>query len=123
MRIAALLSLALLVASPLRAECVGQNLIADLPADQRAAIMAATAAVPYPAGNLWQATRDGQQITLVGTFHLDDPRHAATLNALTPTLLAAKTLLVEAGPQEEAATRSCSANGPAPRSSWTAKTC
>ncbi len=112
MRIAALLSLALLAATPLRADCVGQNLIAALPADQRAVIEAAAAAVPYPAGNLWQATRDGQQITLVGTFHLDDPRHAATLNALTPTLLAAKTLLVEAGPQEEAALKSYVADHP-----------
>jgi uncharacterized protein len=112
MRLSALLTLALLAASPLRAECVGQNLIAALPTDQRAAIEAAAATVPYPRGNLWQATRDGQQITLVGTFHLDDPRHAATLKVLTPALLAARTLLIEAGPQEEDALKSYVAEHP-----------
>ncbi len=94
----------LLAPLTLHAECAGAaNLIAALPPDQRAALQAAADGVPFAKGNLWHATRPGQDITLVGTFHLDDPRHAATLTALTPALHAARTLLVEAGPAEEAA--------------------
>ncbi len=49
------------------------------------------------------ARRGDQVVTLVGTYHMDDPRHAATLAALQPALKAAHTLLVEAGPDEIAA--------------------
>ena len=99
----ACLALALLTALPLRAECIGTNLINALPADERAALEARAHAVPFAQGNLWQAHRDGAQITLVGTYHLDDPRHAATLTALGPAVQSASTLLVEAGPEEESA--------------------
>ena len=102
MRFVALLTSALLVASSLRAECVGQNLITALPQDQRASLSLATDAVPFPRGNFWRAQKDGRQITLVGTFHLDDPRHDATMVWLAPQVLASRTLLVEAGPAEVA---------------------
>ena len=39
------------------AECVGQNLIAALPADQRAMLQAAADATPFAHGNLWSATK------------------------------------------------------------------
>ena len=85
------------------AQCTGQNLIAALPPDQRAALQATTDAVPFTHGNLWHATRGAEDITLIGTYHLDDARHAATVTALTPALHKATALLVEAGPTEEAA--------------------
>ena len=105
MRFLAALLLILLCPLTLQAECVGQNLIAVLPPDQRAALQIA-ADVPFARGNLWHATKGAQTITLIGTFHLDDPRHDATVAALTATLLAATTLLVEAGPAEEKALKS-----------------
>ena len=96
----------------LHAECVGQNLIAALPADQRATLQTAADTAPFARGNLWRATKGAQSITLIGTFHLDDPRHDATVAALTQTLLAATTLLVEAGPDEEAALKAHVADHP-----------
>ena len=59
--------------------------------------------MPFPRGNHWRATRGVEVITLIGTYHFDDPRHAATLDAITPALTSATTVLVEAGPEEEKA--------------------
>ena len=97
----ALFTALFLLASPAMADCVGQNLLAQMPADQRMALETAAEAVPFNEGNFWTATRDGQTITLAGTYHLEDPRHAANLAALTPSIHAATTVLVEAGPDEE----------------------
>ncbi len=91
-----------LAATPLHAKCVGENLLDKLPATERAALDARAAAVPYPQGNYWRATRGGQTITIIGTYHLDDPRHAATRAIIAPAIAAASTVLVEAGPEEEA---------------------
>ena len=112
MRFAALFAFTVLFAAPVTATCVGQNLITALPSDQRAALQAAADAVPFAKGNLWQATKDGQTITLVGTYHLDDPRHASTITRLSGPMAAAKTLLVEAGPEEEAALKAHIARHP-----------
>lgn len=100
-----LLALAALCLAPLPglADCVGNDLIAALPVTQQAALRARADAAPFARGNLWQASRDGQQVILVGTYHLDDPRHAETLTQLAPALDKATLLLVEAGPEEEAA--------------------
>ena len=84
------------------AECVGRDLIDALPAERRAEIEAAAAAVPYHQGILWQAERGAARITLVGTYHFGDERHQSTLAALGPALTDAAALLVEAGPEEEA---------------------
>lgn len=80
--------------------CTGRNLIAALPPAELATLRA-EAEVPYAIGNLWTATRNGAQITLVGTFHLDDPRFDAMVARLAPLLDSATALLVEAGPAEE----------------------
>lgn len=82
--------------------CQGRDLIAALPEAERLALRAAADAAPFPQGNFWRARRDGQTVTLAGTYHLDDPRHDATLAALEPVLGASTRLLVEAGPSEEA---------------------
>lgn len=90
-----------LLASPARALCNGQDLIAALPAADRADLRARADAVPFAVGNLWRATRGDAQITLVGTLHLDDPRFEALMVELAPLVQAARLLLVEAGPREE----------------------
>jgi uncharacterized protein YbaP (TraB family) len=90
-----------LAAAPLAAECNGQNLFTDMPADRMAEIRAATDAVPFPSGNYWRATRGDEVITLVGTYHFDDMRHYPALDVITPEITAATTVLVEAGPEEE----------------------
>lgn len=89
------------VTTPLFAQCAGQNLFDSMPPDDLAALQAAAAAVPYPQGNFWRATRGDEVITLVGTYHFDDPRHDPTLKAVTPVIQAATTVMVEAGPEEE----------------------
>jgi uncharacterized protein len=91
-----------MLASPLHAACLGENLLEQLPADERAALDARAAEVPYPKGNYWRATKDSRTITMIGTYHFEDPRHAATLVAIAPQIAAATTVLVEAGPEEEA---------------------
>jgi uncharacterized protein len=89
------------LATPLFAQCAGQNLFDAMPAEDLAALEAATAEVPYPKGNFWRATRGDEVITLIGTYHFDDPRHDPTLSAVTPMIRSAKTVMVEAGPEEE----------------------
>ncbi len=97
-----LLALAPLPALAFPAGCIGRDLVADLAEADLAALRAAADAVPYPQGNHWRATRDGQEVTILGTYHLSDPRHAATLERALPALEAATRLLVEGGPEEEA---------------------
>lgn len=103
MRLLVSLLVALFLPLAALAECVGQNLIDALPADQTAAIRAAADAVPFAHGNFWTAERDGQKITLAGTLHIDDPRHEAATQWLIPEILGTSALLVEAGPEEEKA--------------------
>ncbi len=91
-----------LLAQPVAAECVGENLLDQMAPADRAALDARVAEVPYPTGNYWRATKDGQTVTMIGTYHLDDPRHDATRAIIAPAISAARTVLVEAGPDEEA---------------------
>ena len=103
-RLLSLLALAFSVlAAPVSAQCNGKNLFATMAPDRLAAITAAADAVPFPRGNHWRATRGDAVITLIGTYHFDDPRHAPTLAAITPAIAAASAVLVEAGPEEEKA--------------------
>jgi uncharacterized protein len=59
--------------------------------------------VPYPQGNFWRAEKEDMQITVIGTYHLDDPRHELALARFAPEIAGATALLVEAGPEEEKA--------------------
>ena len=105
-RLSALISAVLLsfsVAGAAMSECGGRNLFDDLPAERLEEIRAAAEAVPFPSGNFWQATRGDQVITIAGTYHFDDPRHLPALDLLTPHITGARTVLVEAGPDEEKA--------------------
>lgn len=107
-----LLYLLALLAMPAQADtCHGKNLIDALPPAELAALKA-EADVPFAHGNLWQATRDGEQITLVGTFHLNDPRFDALEQRLAPYLDQATALLVEAGPEEESALKAAVSRDP-----------
>jgi uncharacterized protein len=93
---------ALLAACPAMATCRGQNQIDLLPAAERAALSAQVDEVPFSRGNLWRATRGNQVLILVGTMHLDDPRQDSLMTRLAPLLDTAASVLVEAGPEEEA---------------------
>jgi uncharacterized protein len=102
MRLAAVFWVFSALAQAASAECAGANLIDALSPEARAELDALTAAQPYATGNFWTATRGDERMTLLGTYHLDDPRHAATLDWAAPLVEGAGALLVEAGPDEEA---------------------
>ena len=94
-----LLALALLGAPLAQADevaCAGQDLIATMPAKARHDLDQAVAAVPYPAGNHWRATKGDSIIDVIGTFHIFDPHMPAHLQTLTPVLQAADTIYLEA---------------------------
>lgn len=102
-RLTAALAVALALALPAQAlDCTGRNLIEALPADERAALERAAASIPHGHGLFWQAEKGDQRITLIGTYHFQDPRHAAALERFGPEIDRAGALLVEAGPEEEA---------------------
>ena len=94
------------------AECSGVNLTTQMMPADLAAVQGRADAVPFPQGNFWTARRDDQQVTLIGTYHLDDPRHEEILSRLAPELEEAGVLLVEAGPKEEAALLKAMADDP-----------
>jgi len=91
--------------SQARAQCAGQNLFDAMTPQNRDALLQAAHSYDYATGNFWRATRGGDTLILAGTYHLDDPRFAQVMQTLMPLLTGVKTLLVEAGPAEEAALR------------------
>ncbi|MGM2726245.1 hypothetical protein ACS2Q2_29690, partial [Bacillus cereus group sp. Bce009] len=72
--------------------CAGTDLIAALPEGERQALERAAALVPYPEGLFWRAARGDNRITIIGTYHFADPRHAATLARFGPEIDAAALL-------------------------------
>ena len=90
-------------ATAAQAACEGENLLAKMDEGERRALLAAADAVPFPRGNLWRAVRGEEVVHLVGTYHLDDPRHGEVMARVAPLVEAAAVVLVEAGPEEEAA--------------------
>jgi uncharacterized protein len=94
------------------AQCGGTDLLATMDPAARTSLNAAIETQPYPRGNLWRATRGDATVTLVGTYHFADPRHDPTMDRITPLIKAAATVLVEAGPEEEAALMQAVARDP-----------
>lgn len=94
------------------AQCQGQTLWDTLTDAQRADINARNAATPYANGNLWSATKGGTTLTIIGTLHLPDPRHDATIQAITPQLTSADLLLVEATLDDQTAMQTYMAQNP-----------
>lgn len=117
-RLFALLVAICLFAAPLRAGCTGENLLLGQTPAALARLEAELARQPYPSGNFWRATRPdpsgGEQVLhLIGTYHLGDPRHDATMAAVAPLIASASAVLVEAGPDEETALKRAMATDPA----------
>ena len=86
-----------------QAACTGQDLFAALPEARQEALREAAHAAPHAQGLLFRATRGDEVVTLLGTYHLPDPRHEPLLAEVRPALDTASALLVEAGPAEEEA--------------------
>ena len=94
------------------ARCDGIDYRDTLAEDTLAAITARADEVPYGTGILWQATRGTDRILIVGTMHLPDPRSAAIRDRVVDEIAAADLLLVEAGPEEQAAVQSAMTRDP-----------
>lgn len=106
-------ALAACLAPGAEAACSGRDQIDALPPGVRADLTARVEAAPYARGNFWRATRGDQVITLVGTYHLDDPRFDALMDQVGLLVDASDTVLVEAGPIEEAQLQKALAANPA----------
>ncbi len=78
------------------ATCAGADLLAAMPAPDRAALDAAVAAAPFAQGNHWRATRGASVIDIVGTFHIYDDRLTPVAARLAPVIAGADALYVEA---------------------------
>jgi uncharacterized protein len=103
-----------LSAAPARAAtCAGSDLLAAMPAADRAALDATVAAAPYPSGNHWRATKGASVIDLVGTFHIHDDRLNSVAARLTPVIAAADALYVEATTEDIARLQSDITRNPA----------
>ncbi len=96
------LTIALAAGGAAQAQCGGPSLLDRLTAEERAALDAQVAAMPFAQGLLWQAERDGQVVTLVGTMHIHDPRLDAIMARVEPRLDDVGLLLLEVTPAEEA---------------------
>lgn len=96
LRAAILTALAfLLPAAALAQDCGTRDLIAELDASDRARLDALVAGHPFPEGNIWRAEKPGSTVTVVGTLHLPDPRHADLLAKARPAIENADLLVLE----------------------------
>ena len=90
-----------LLAGTAFAACTGESLRDRLSPAQEDRLAAAIAATPYPEGLLWQAERDGQQVTLMGTLHVFDDRITPLADSALPYLQNAGLALFEMTPEDE----------------------
>ncbi|MCF2906434.1 TraB/GumN family protein [Octadecabacter sp. CECT 8868] len=97
---------------PAFALCSGDRFETYLTPQELVEINETVAATPYASGNYWQAQKDSHTVTILGTMHLPDPRHAATLDVALPRLTAADLLLVEATQQDQADIQTYMAQNP-----------
>lgn len=86
---------AVLAGAPARALCTGEDLIAALPPEARAALQARADAAPFAQGNHWLATKGAAELRIFGTMHIDDPRMDALAERLAPEIAAADRLFLE----------------------------
>lgn len=92
--------------------CGNRDLIAELGPEDRAALDALVAPHAYAEGNLFRAEKPGSTVTVVGTLHLPDPRHAELVDAVRPALESADLLILEATSAAQAEMQSMAATEP-----------
>ncbi|MEP3917380.1 TraB/GumN family protein [Ascidiaceihabitans sp.] len=85
------------------AACTGVDLRNQLSASQSSDLQSRLRDQPFRHGNHWVATKEDVRLNIIGTLHLDDPRHDAIVKQLKPVLQGADLLLVEATEAEEKA--------------------
>ena len=103
---------ALLIPAVGAAQCAGPSFLGQMSDEDRAELTALAEATPYGTGLMWEATRNGKRLTIIGTMHLPDPRHAALLDRVAPLWETADVLLVEATYEDQAAMQAFMASDP-----------
>ena len=81
--------------------CGTRDLTKELDAADRARLDALVAPHAYAEGNLFRATKGDSEVTVIGTLHLPDPRHEATLDKVRPAIEAADLLILEASSETQ----------------------
>lgn len=94
------------------AQCVGTSYLDTLTVDQRTQLEQATADLPYANGLIWDTTRNGQVITVVGTMHIYDTRLQPIFDMIADDVLAADVVLLEATPDDQRALEAMLAEDP-----------
>ncbi|WP_146585075.1 TraB/GumN family protein [Puniceibacterium confluentis] len=102
MRLLVPLFLCLGLATTATAQCAGQDLRETLTDAERGELHAIVAETAFPVGNRWRAMRGSQQIDLIGTVHLDDPRLDAPAARIAPEIGAASAVLLEMSAAQQA---------------------
>ncbi|WP_417816490.1 TraB/GumN family protein [Tritonibacter scottomollicae] len=93
----------LLAGTALQAACSGTDLRATATPEIRAEVDAELAQTPYAEGLSWIATRGERRLHIIGTMHLNDPRHAALVAHMTPVVEGADAVLLEVNRADKAA--------------------
>ncbi len=92
--------------------CGTRDLIAELGPDDRDALDGLVAPYAYAEGNLFTATKSENTVTVIGTLHLPDPRHADTIAQIRPSLENADLLILEASSEAQAEIQRMTATDP-----------
>lgn len=92
---------AVFLAFPAIAECLGDNLLDQLSATERAELNSKAAKHPYPTGNIWRAEKPGSVVNIIGTFHLYDPRTHDLIEVAQDLIEVADRAFFEVLPEDE----------------------
>jgi len=95
-----------------QAQCVDGDVLSLLSVEQRTALQTQVDETVFNRGLYWQAEKDGTTLSLFGTMHLADPRHARQIERISPDLLNADLLLVESTLDDQKAMQIHMANNP-----------
>ncbi|ABF63327.1 GumN [Ruegeria sp. TM1040] len=90
------------MATPLRAACSGLDLRESAAPGMWAEIEAEIALTPFARGLSWVATRGDRRLHIIGTMHLNDPRHDALVAHMAPAIQAADAVLLEVNRADKA---------------------
>ncbi|MCG3269216.1 TraB/GumN family protein [Yoonia sp. I 8.24] len=87
---------------PALALCAGESYLDQLSAEQHQKLSAAVADIPFAQGLVWDARKDTQNLRIVGTMHIYDPRLGALFASISASVASADLILVEATPDDQA---------------------
>ena len=95
-----------------QARCEGNDLIAALPATDRAVLETQAAATPYGAGLLWQARKGDTDFVIFGTYHFAHAKTDRHLDRLKPLIDRAESVYLEVSNEDQERLQAELANDP-----------